>query len=87
METIGRLTVYLAVSAALLGALPYVARFFPLRDNVSGAADLALARAALDYRFPYLLYPIALPALLSLLSLLYHDSPLKLQFGFPGAVR
>jgi len=56
-----------AIGAGLfvLGALPYVARFFPLRDNVSEAADLALARAALDYRFPYLLYPIALPALLS----------------------
>ena len=56
-----------AMGAALfvVAALPYVLRFFPLRDNVTDAADLALARAALDYRFPYLLYPIELPALLS----------------------
>jgi hypothetical protein len=56
-----------ALGAALFvgAALPYVLRFFPLRDNATDAADLALARRALDYRFPYLLYPIELPALLS----------------------
>ncbi len=46
-----------------LGALPYALRFFPARDNLPHAG--ALTRAALDYRFPYLLYPIGLDALLS----------------------
>jgi hypothetical protein len=48
-----------------LGALPYVVRFFPARDNVTDPALLPLVRRALDLRFPYLLYPISLDALFS----------------------
>ena len=53
-----------ALGAALFvaGALPYLAPFFAAR--LGGGAP-ATVRAALDYRFPYLLYPIAPNALLS----------------------
>src|SRR6185503_6878227 len=53
-----------ALGAALfvVGALPYVVPFFSAR--IGGGAP-ATVRAALDYRFPYLLYPIAPNALLS----------------------
>jgi hypothetical protein len=55
------------VGAALFVAatVPYLVSFFAARDDASDRATLALARAALDYRFPYLLYPIAPNALLS----------------------
>jgi hypothetical protein len=43
-------------------ALPYVVPFFSARI---GGGDPSTVRAALDYRFPYLLYPIAPNALLS----------------------
>jgi hypothetical protein len=43
--------------------LPYVLRFFPARDNLAHAG--ALTRAGLEYRFPYLFYPLALEAMLS----------------------
>jgi hypothetical protein len=46
-----------------LGTLPYVLRFFPARDDLAHGGGLT--RAALEYRFPYLLYPIGLDALLS----------------------
>jgi hypothetical protein len=46
-----------------VGALPYVVRFFPARDNLPHADGLT--RAALDYRFPYLLYPMDPAALIS----------------------
>jgi hypothetical protein len=48
-----------------LGALPYAEPFLAARDNVADPASLALARQALDHRFPYLFYPIAPAALLS----------------------
>jgi hypothetical protein len=53
-----------ALGAALfvVGTLPYVIPFFSAR--VGGGAPPTV-RAALDYRFPYLLYPIAPNALLS----------------------
>jgi hypothetical protein len=53
-----------ALGAALfvVAALPYLVPFFAGRQ---GGGALAAVRAALDYRFPYLLYPIAPNALLS----------------------
>ena len=53
------------VALFVAGTLPYTVPFFGARDNVTDAAALRLAREALDYRFPYLLYPIAPEALLS----------------------
>jgi len=46
----------------VVGALPYMVPFFSAR--IGGGAP-STVRAALDYRFPYLLYPIAPNALLS----------------------
>jgi hypothetical protein len=54
--------VALGAGLFVLGALPYVVPFFSAR--IGGGAP-ATVRAALDYRFPYLLYPIAPNALLS----------------------
>lgn len=53
------------VALFVAGTLPYTVPFFGARDNVIDVAALRLAREALDYRFPYLLYPIAPEALLS----------------------
>jgi len=55
--------VTMGVGLFVLGASPYLVRFFPARDNLPHAG--ALTRAALDYRFDYLLYPIKLDALVS----------------------
>lgn len=62
-----RAIVEVTVGAGLfvLGALPYLVPFFAGRDDARDPATRALARAALDYRFPYLLYPIALDAVIS----------------------
>jgi hypothetical protein len=70
-----RALVQLAAGAALfgLGTLPYVVPFFGARADAVDASTLSLARAALDHRFPYLLYPIA-PA--ALLSVAFHMAPL-----------
>ena len=59
-----RSLVQVALGAALfvVGALPYVIPFFAARV---GGGEPSTVRAALDYRFPYLLYPIAPNALLS----------------------
>jgi len=54
--------VALGVALFVAGALPYLVPFFTAR--IGGGAP-ATVRAALDYRFPYLLYPIAPNALLS----------------------
>lgn len=63
-ERSARALVQVALGAALFvaAALPYLAPFFSAR--IGGGAP-ATVRAALDYRFPYLLYPIAPNALLS----------------------
>jgi len=53
------------VGLFVVGTLPYVITFFRGRDDAHDAATLALARAALDHRFPYLFYPIPPTALLS----------------------
>jgi hypothetical protein len=55
----------------VLAALPYLIPFFAARDDASDATTLALARTALHYKFPYLLYPIAPSAAL---SVLFHAS-------------
>jgi len=52
----------LGVVLFVLGTLPYTVPFFSRR--LGGGAP-SVVRAALDYRFPYLFYPIALNALLS----------------------
>lgn len=52
----------LGVALFVGGALPYAAPFFWARE---GGGTPAVVRAALDDRFPYLLYPIAPAALLS----------------------
>jgi hypothetical protein len=54
--------VTLGVALFVLGALPYLAPFFAGRE---GGGTPAEVRAALDYRFPYLFYPIAPNAVLS----------------------
>jgi hypothetical protein len=54
--------VALGVALFVVGTLPYTVPFFAGRE---GGGPPALVRAALDYRFPYLFYPIALNALLS----------------------
>lgn len=54
--------VALGIALFVVAALPYVVPFFSGR--IAGGAP-ATVRAALDYRFPYLLYPIAPNALLS----------------------
>jgi hypothetical protein len=54
--------VALGVALFVVGALPYVVPFFAGRE---GGGAPAVVRAALDYRFPYLFYPIAPNALLS----------------------
>jgi hypothetical protein len=46
--------VALGAGLFVLGALPYLVPFFAGRE---GGGDPAVVRAALDYRFPYLLYP------------------------------
>ena len=51
------------------GAAAYVVPFLAGRDDVTGAASLALARRAMAYRFDYLFYPLD-PA--SLLSVAFH---------------
>ena len=61
LRAFGQVT--LGVGLFVLAASPYLVRFFPARDNLPHAG--ALTRAALDYRFDYLLYPIKLDALLS----------------------
>jgi hypothetical protein len=50
------------VALFVVGALPYLIPFFSGREAGGTPADL---RAALDYRFPYLFYPIAPNALVS----------------------
>ncbi len=55
------------VALFVIAALPYLVPFFAARDDASDPATLSLARAALHYKFPYLLYPIAPSALLSVL--------------------
>jgi hypothetical protein len=55
------------IALFVLGGLPYLVPFLSARDRVDDPATLALARAALDYRFDYLFYPIAANALLSVL--------------------
>jgi hypothetical protein len=64
--------VALGVALFVAGALPYLVPFFTGR---LGGGTPATVRAALDYRFPYLLYPIAPNALL---SVAFH---LALPFG------
>ncbi|HEU5194923.1 MAG TPA: hypothetical protein VFW70_09315, partial [Methylomirabilota bacterium] len=54
--------VALGIALFVAAALPYLVPFFGAR---LGGGDPATVRAALDYRFPYLLYPIAPNALLS----------------------
>jgi hypothetical protein len=54
--------VALGVALFVLGALPYSLPFFAGREGGGAPAEV---RAALDYRFPYLFYPIAPSALLS----------------------
>ena len=54
--------VALGVALFVVAALPYLVPFFGGRE---GGGAPATVRAALDYRFPYLLYPIAPNALLS----------------------
>ena len=54
--------VALGVALFVAAALPYVVPFFSARI---GGGEPSTVRAALDYRFPYLLYPIAPNALLS----------------------
>jgi hypothetical protein len=54
--------VVLGAALFVVGTLPYVIPFFSAR--IGGGAP-STVRAALDYRFPYLLYPIAPNALLS----------------------
>jgi hypothetical protein len=54
--------VALGVALFVVGALPYAVPFFTGREGGGAPAEV---RAALDYRFPYLFYPIALNALLS----------------------
>lgn len=55
--------VALGIGLFAVGALPHVVRFFSARDNLPHADGLT--RAALDYRFPYLLYPVEPAALIS----------------------
>ena len=52
----------LGVALFVLGTLPYTVPFFAGREGGGAPAEV---RAALDYRFPYLFYPIAPNALLS----------------------
>ena len=54
--------VALGVGLFVVGTLPYTVPFFVGRE---GGGAPAVVRAALDYRFPYLFYPIAPNALLS----------------------
>jgi hypothetical protein len=54
--------VALGVALFVLGALPYAIPFFSGREGGGAPAEV---RAALDYRFPYLFYPIAPNALFS----------------------
>lgn len=54
--------VALGVALFVAGALPYAVAFFSGREGGGSPGEV---RAALDYRFPYLLYPIAPNALLS----------------------
>lgn len=54
--------VALGVGLFVAGTLPYTVPFFVGRE---GGGAPAVVRAALDYRFPYLFYPIAPNALLS----------------------
>ena len=51
----------------VVAALPYLVPFFAQRDDAHDAITLTLARAALDYRFGYLFFPIAPNALVSVL--------------------
>jgi hypothetical protein len=62
-----RALVQVAIGVVLFGlaSLPYLVPFSRGRDDAADPATLALARAALDERFPYLFYPIAPSALLS----------------------
>jgi hypothetical protein len=60
LHALGQVT--LGAALFVVAALPYVVPFFGARI---GGGDPATTRAALDYRFPYLLYPIAPNALLS----------------------
>ena len=56
--------VALGIALFVLAALPYLVPFFTGR---AGGGTPSTVRAALDYRFPYLLYPIAPNAILSVL--------------------
>ena len=53
--------------AFVLGASPFVVHYLMGRDNVVDPAVFREVRAALDYRFDYLLLPQRLPAILSVL--------------------
>ena len=78
----------LGVGLFVLGALPYLVPFFAGRDGGGAPAEV---RAALDYRFPYLLYPDAVAPNV-LLSVAFHMAlPLGAWFwwrrrGEPNAV-
>jgi hypothetical protein len=50
-----------------LGALPFLVQYLPNRENVVDPAALGAVRAALDYRFDYLLLPQRLNAIFSVL--------------------
>lgn len=48
-----------------IGALPFIVRFYTAKENLADPVLLRTVRAALDYRFDYLLLPQRLDALLS----------------------
>lgn len=56
-----------AVGAGLfiVGALPFILRYLPGKENLADPALLAAVREALDYRFDYLFLPQRLDALVS----------------------
>jgi hypothetical protein len=55
----------LGAVAFALGALPFAVAYFSRQEALTDPALAPVARAALDYRFPYLFYPLSRESLLS----------------------
>ncbi|MGH7347812.1 MAG: hypothetical protein ACREK4_23105, partial [Candidatus Rokuibacteriota bacterium] len=69
----------LGAGAFTLGVLPFVLAYFTRQEALTDPDLAPVARAALDYRFPYLLFPLSLD---SLLSVAFHAALPALLLGW-----
>ncbi len=56
-----------SVACFAVGASPFLLAYLPTRDHLQDPALLPVVRAGLDYRFPYLLFPLGLETVVSII--------------------